>query len=47
MQIGSEDTAIIKGECSTTGMMGLAISGVAYRFCFASRGTLFPCDAML
>lgn len=42
MQIGFEDTAITKGECSTTGMMG-----TCHQTGGISLATLFPCDAML
>lgn len=44
---GFEDTAIIKGECSTTGMMGTCRKIGWHIACFANRGTLFPRDAML
>ncbi|WP_187436387.1 MULTISPECIES: hypothetical protein [Bradyrhizobium] len=47
MQIGFEDTAIIKGECFMTGMVGTCHQIGWHIACFASRGTQFPRDAML
>lgn len=41
MQIGFEDTAIIKGECFTTGMSGTCRwIGVAYRLLCWSRNAV-------